>query len=335
MVAPVTDELGAVRWRVSLQAMQGRWTSLHRRDTQEDRIQAIVSRVCSSTHAFVTVRSLGHHGSQYCPTRYAEVLEHTQLALVATVHKLYAMVRSGEQWDFGEPDLNDRGQPVVHNIAQKLGCIRPNSDIDLPVHSVFPEDEQGLASLASQLEAQQQAQKATASSDHLELDTRTDRASSSDDDHSDAGDFQKMTFSGGSYQHADNTATLSPASLTRHSFDMHSAQSSEDMSRTTSPTTNTMPNEFSQYFGPALMGNSFNNPSFGQPTAFTTLSMLQSPALASLDSMDIFSQSPLEPQFSPTESHAMGRPNPDLMFSEDPMLFANLDVDMRPVTSGY
>ncbi|TLD33887.1 hypothetical protein PspLS_01424 [Pyricularia sp. CBS 133598] len=89
------------------------------------------------------------------PRGYAEVLENTQFALVATIHKLYAMVRSSQPWDLGEPDLNDRGQPVVHTIASKLGCIRPNSDIDMPIPSAFPEDEAGMADLIAQLNAQQ------------------------------------------------------------------------------------------------------------------------------------------------------------------------------------
>ncbi len=55
----------------------------------------------------------------------------TRSCLIATVHKLYAMVRNNQQWELGEPELNKRGQPVIHNIASKLGCIRPNSDIDL------------------------------------------------------------------------------------------------------------------------------------------------------------------------------------------------------------
>ncbi|KAF5268203.1 hypothetical protein FOXYS1_911 [Fusarium oxysporum] len=75
------------------------------------------------------------------PRGYAEVLENTQFDLIATVHKLYSMVRNNQSRDLSEPELNDRGQPVIHNIAQKLGCIRPNRDIGLPVHSVFPEDE--------------------------------------------------------------------------------------------------------------------------------------------------------------------------------------------------
>ncbi|PHH87529.1 hypothetical protein CDD83_8741 [Cordyceps sp. RAO-2017] len=100
------------------------------------------------------------------PKGYAEVLENTQFALIATVHKLYSMVRSAQPWELGEPELNDRGQPVIHNIAQRLGCIRPNSDIDLPVHSVFPEDEAGMAELARQLEEQQQQRQAQAQAHH-------------------------------------------------------------------------------------------------------------------------------------------------------------------------
>ncbi|CAK7218964.1 Fluconazole resistance protein 1 [Sporothrix bragantina] len=95
------------------------------------------------------------------PKGYAEVLENTQFALVATVHKLYAMVRSAQAWDLGEPELNERGQPVIHSIASKLGCIRPNNDPDLPMgSSVFPENEQDLANLASQLADNQKKREA-------------------------------------------------------------------------------------------------------------------------------------------------------------------------------
>ncbi|KAH7182218.1 hypothetical protein DER46DRAFT_621125 [Fusarium sp. MPI-SDFR-AT-0072] len=48
--------------------------------------------------------------------KYAEVLENTQFAFIATIHKLYSM-------------------PVIHSIAQKLGCIRPQSNTELSVHS--------------------------------------------------------------------------------------------------------------------------------------------------------------------------------------------------------
>lgn len=88
-------------------------------------------------------------------------MENTQFALVATVHKLYAMVRAAQAWELGEPELNERGQPVIHSIASKLGCIRPNNDPDLPMgSSVFPENEQDLAELASQLENHQQKREA-------------------------------------------------------------------------------------------------------------------------------------------------------------------------------
>ncbi|KAM3084439.1 Fluconazole resistance protein 1 [Clarireedia jacksonii] len=65
------------------------------------------------------------------PRGYAEVLENTQYALISAVHKLYLMVRNNEPWELGEPELNDRGQPVIHDIASKLGCIRPSPDLPL------------------------------------------------------------------------------------------------------------------------------------------------------------------------------------------------------------
>lgn len=121
------------------------------------------------------------------------------------------MVRNGQTWDLGEPDVNDRGQPVIHDIAQKLGCIRPNSDIDLPVHSVFPEDEAGMAELARQLEEQQHHDSEAQHKDTKETDSpmynRTDRASSSELDHSDIElDYRRAAF--GSH----NPMTMSPQS---------------------------------------------------------------------------------------------------------------------------
>ncbi|KAK5994935.1 Fluconazole resistance protein 1 [Cladobotryum mycophilum] len=152
------------------------------------------------------------------PRGYAEVLENTQFALIATVHKLYSMVRNNQQWDLGEPELNDRGQPVIHNIAQKLGCIRPNSDIDLPVHSVFPEDEAGMAELARQLEEQQHEtelkQEPKESPSHESpIYNRTDRASSSELDHSDIEfDYRRAAF-GGHNNNNNNPLTMSPQSF--------------------------------------------------------------------------------------------------------------------------
>lgn len=149
------------------------------------------------------------------PRGYAEVLENTQFALIATVHKLYAMVRNGQSWDLGEPELNDRGQPVIHDIATKLGCIRPNADADLPPHSVFPEDEAGLAKLAAELEVQQQERERHSTEQRSETDStcnRTERASSSELDHSDfEQDYRKALMSG------QNLQTMSPQSFTSYS----------------------------------------------------------------------------------------------------------------------
>ncbi|KAK7997765.1 Alpha/Beta hydrolase protein [Apiospora arundinis] len=150
------------------------------------------------------------------PRGYAEVLENTQFALSATVHKLYAMVRSSQQWDLGEPEFNDRGQPVIHDIAAKLGCIRLNADADLPPHSVFPEDEAGLAKLAAELEVQQSERESQASvevkSEAGSTCNHTDGASSSELDHSDfEQDDRKVLISG-----CNNVQTLSPKSFTSY-----------------------------------------------------------------------------------------------------------------------
>lgn len=65
------------------------------------------------------------------------------------------MVRNLEPWTLGEPECNDHGQPVIHDITQKLGCTGPKSEADLPVHSIFPVDEASMVKLSHQLEEQQ------------------------------------------------------------------------------------------------------------------------------------------------------------------------------------
>lgn len=112
---------------------------------------------------------------------YAEVLENTQYALIATVQKLYTMVRNGESWDLGEPELNDRGLPVIHNIAEKLGCIRPSPDMP----QSFPEDAEEFAELQAQLFAGKLVNsEGKGSDDSMSHPDRTERASSSESDHS-------------------------------------------------------------------------------------------------------------------------------------------------------
>ncbi|KAG9228032.1 hypothetical protein BJ875DRAFT_277256 [Amylocarpus encephaloides] len=123
------------------------------------------------------------------PRGYAEVLENTQYALIAAVQKLYTMVRNHESWELGEPEMNERGQPVIHDIASKLGCVRPSPDLSY----AFPEGAEDFAELQAQLQAARSdlASEDTASSRKHSHDAtysptldRTDRASSSESDHS-------------------------------------------------------------------------------------------------------------------------------------------------------
>lgn len=212
------------------------------------------------------------------------------------------MLRNGQQWDLGEPDLNDRGQPVIHNIAQKLGCIRPNSDIDLPVHTVFPEDEQGLADLAAQLEAQQREEAMTSQN------SRTDRASSSDLDHSDFEDYRKAAFGGGQ---ASSTMTLSPASLTYDSFDSYSAPSSESLPSAASPI-NPVPATLTPWMRPPAMG-------------FSSQFVQQSGAFAGIDMLN---QGLLESEFGIIKPHVLNCPNPEVMMGVgDPMIYSGFEAD--------
>lgn len=45
------------------------------------------------------------------------------------------MVRNGQQWDLEEPDLNENGQPIIHSIAQSLGCVQENGNASLYINS--------------------------------------------------------------------------------------------------------------------------------------------------------------------------------------------------------
>lgn len=242
------------------------------------------------------------------PRGYAEVLENTQFALIATVHKLYSMVRSGQSWDLGEPELNDRGLPVIHNIAQKLGCIRPNSDIDLPVHSVFPEDEQDMADLARQLEEQQKDQEP-----HKEVkDTdssvynRTDRASSSELDHSDfEQDYRKAAF-------GNNTMTLSPQSFSAGS-DFEFGPPPPEMAAAMFPTQS-----------PSIPNFPAWTMSKAQQTNDLTMHFLQQ--TSTLQNMELLNQGFAQSEFGTIKPDVLSIANPEVMMGMgDPMIYSGYE----------
>ncbi|KAH7316463.1 hypothetical protein B0I35DRAFT_479304 [Stachybotrys elegans] len=271
------------------------------------------------------------------PRGYAEVLENTQFALIATVHKLYSMVRNQQPWELGEPELNDRGQPVIHNIAQKLGCIRPNSDIDLPVHSVFPEDEAGMAELARQLEEQQKetgtnvesssmmmmtsSSSSSSKRDLMDSDSlayqRNDRDSSSELDHSDLEqDYRKAAFGG------SNVVTLSPQSFTTTSTDFDFG----------GPGTG----------GPGDMDTSMMFPSLSPPVpSFSPWSAPAGPQgdggelamhfmqqAGALQSMDMLSQGLMESDFGTIKPHVLSSSNAGVMMGMgDPMIYSGYEDD--------
>ncbi|EGU81579.1 hypothetical protein FOXB_07908, partial [Fusarium oxysporum f. sp. conglutinans Fo5176] len=133
------------------------------------------------------------------PKGFREVLENTQSALVMTIHKLYFMVRNKQPWDLGEPELDHYGQPVIHSIAQKLGCIHPNDEIGPSEYSLFPEEEVGMDEFAQQLKDQQiehKPRKEPMKDEDSSMWNRTERASPSKLYHSNVEhDYQRAAFS--------------------------------------------------------------------------------------------------------------------------------------------
>ncbi|UKZ70423.1 uncharacterized protein TrAtP1_011403 [Trichoderma atroviride] len=69
--------------------------------------------------------------------------------MIGTVHKLYMMIQKNQPWDLGEPELNDQGELVIHDIAKKLGCIGPNDEIELPIQYELPTTASGMARAAA------------------------------------------------------------------------------------------------------------------------------------------------------------------------------------------
>ncbi|KHN98839.1 uncharacterized protein MAM_03301 [Metarhizium album ARSEF 1941] len=246
------------------------------------------------------------------PRGYAEVLENTQFALIATVHKLYNMVRNSQPWDLGEPDLSDRGLPVIHDIAQKLGCIRPNSDVDLPVHSVFPEDEAGMTELARQLE-EQQSKDGDSQRDVKDTDSssyqRNDRASSSELDHSDFEDYRKAAFGSG------NAMTLSPQSYAgSNDFDFSPTVPEMDPSAMFASHNQSMPN-FSTWSMPK-----------SQNSGLAVHFLQHADSLRSVGMMN--HQSMIDPEFGTIKPDILSCPHTDAMMGMgDPMIYSGFDND--------
>lgn len=250
------------------------------------------------------------------------MLEHTQFALVATVHKLYSMVRNQQQWDLGEPEVNDRGQPVIHNIAQKLGCIRPNSDIDLPVHSVFPEDEAGLAELARQLEEQQKESGLVEGAVKGESESQSsgnlsEHSSPSEPDHSDFEvDYRQRVFG---YRNAP--ISTSPQSFIGgyNEFDADSVPSPVDAAVMFPRQSHPMPSSYPQWATAARQ----------QAPATIDLSqpMFQHTPNG-LTNMDMLNQGLMESEFGTIKPHVLSCPNPEVMMGMgDPMIFSGFDPE--------
>lgn len=249
------------------------------------------------------------------PRGYAEVLENTQFALIATIHKLYTMVRSGTPWDLGEPDLNDRGQPVIHTIASKLNCIRPNLDVDLPMHAAFPEDEHGLTELSRELEDHhnRQANAPTSRPEPEAISNRAQRASSSASDDSTLDtDYRRMAFGAPSTLTMSPAVTLSPASLTYGDFDVAASATPSERFSSSQQSPN-VATDFSWMSRPTSMD-------FPPPPQTYLASN------GSYLDVDMLNQGLLESNFGVIKPHVLSCPNPEVMMGMgDPMMYPGYD----------
>lgn len=93
--------------------------------------------------------------------------------------------------------MNDRGQPVIHDIASKLGCIRPSPDLPY----AFPEGADDFAELQAQLAAATHSDLGSEDRKHSEDSAysspaleRTERASSSESDSDHSADYNQRLW---------------------------------------------------------------------------------------------------------------------------------------------
>ncbi|KAF5530660.1 Fluconazole resistance 1 [Fusarium mexicanum] len=128
-----------VRWSDPLQKVQGWPNDMHYQRQESHYLGKDSQRVGGVPLAAFMVKSL----------------------TVDVVCKLYSMVRNSQPWKLDEPQLNEHGQPVAQHIAKLLGCVPPNSEIDLPVQSVFPENESSMAKLYRELEEHERSEAAS------------------------------------------------------------------------------------------------------------------------------------------------------------------------------
>lgn len=120
------------------------------------------------------------------------------------------MVRNNKSWDLGEPELNDRGEPVIHDIATRLGCIRPPLDIPIP----FTEDLEHFTELQTQFKpACLKTSADNVTNGELPLSSpsspsisHTHRAASTENLHSTISKDYSQTLLGQVQQHIDVTA---------------------------------------------------------------------------------------------------------------------------------
>ncbi|KAL7958755.1 hypothetical protein V8C34DRAFT_282177 [Trichoderma compactum] len=174
------------------------------------------------------------------PKSYVEFLESTHLALIGSVHKLYTMIQKNQSWDLGDPELNDQGELVIHDVAKKLGCIGPNGEIELPIQYELPTTASGMARIAAHPDRlQYRDEEEDEHDDDKEADSPMDNLTGDDSPSSELMqsietevDHRREAFAG--YNHSMTQSPQSHSSLdgSEHS---HSGSDGVNSCVTTSP----------------------------------------------------------------------------------------------------
>ncbi|KAF4960825.1 hypothetical protein FGADI_658 [Fusarium gaditjirri] len=107
-------------------------------------------RRCQRDGFVCTTRYSAKNDYGQLPPGYTEVYKKSHSVLEATVKKLYLMVRNGDTWDFDEPELDNNGELVVHDIVHKLGYTQQRTESRPPTPPMVLNDEAESQDTSSQ-----------------------------------------------------------------------------------------------------------------------------------------------------------------------------------------
>lgn len=118
------------------------------------------------------------------------------------------MLRNKDSWELAEPEMNNKGQLVIHDIASKLGCIRSSPEL---AHS-FPERRSDFTALRARLRLAESEEWPETMDGNRRISSEgsptlegSQRASSAESEHSQYQQFFSSSPQKPQYQQGQNT----------------------------------------------------------------------------------------------------------------------------------